>query len=1014
MSGRSEQAKAIFLEAIAKHAPEAWPAFLQQACGPDADLRARVERLLRAQAELGPFQEEPTPTVASTGSGPVLEAPGMVIGPYKLLEQIGEGGFAVVFMAEQHHPVRRKVALKVLRPGMETRQVIARFEAERQALALMDHPHIACVFDGGETASGRPYFVMELVKGIPIVDYCDENQLTPRERLEIFVQVCQAVQHAHQKGIIHRDLKPSNVLVTLHDGTPVVKVIDFGIAKATGQQLTEKTLFTNFAQLIGTPLYMSPEQATFSGLDVDTRSDIYSLGVLLYELLTGTTPFEKGRLKEVGYDEILRIIREEEPPKPSTRISTLGQAATTLSMHRKSDPRRLTQLLRGELDWIVIKCLEKDRNRRYQTANSLAVDVLSYLHDEPVQACPPSALYRFGKFARRNRAVLTTVSFVALALVAGAGVSIWLAVRATRAEALAQSRMLAESKRREQARAALDANTSLMLGDLLAQQQTLTEGHKKFLQQALEAYKDFAADTAEDEASRYGAARAFSNIALISRHLSPSPEALAAHQEAVERYGKLVADFPGTAQYRLDLIRAQGELAVMLSHLGRPDESFAARNQALAVALRLVSEFPSVPDYQEAEAECYQDLANMLEGRGRRNEAERAVQGAIALLEPLSARHPGPDAPRWQRDSKRSLAVCLGIISKLRVQEGNAAAALEASRRQIQLLKALVAETADRDDRLTLAQSYNGLGNRLKEPGPREEAYRDALGLFRQLAADFPTVPKYRLDLAICLTNWGVLLTDSKRPREAEPLYQEALRLTKRLTEDYPAMVEYRSFLATVQSNFGSLMLATDRYPEAEAFWNDALAFRKALAADSRATPAQHHSLAVTLRYLGELRQVQKQYRLSCDLLQEAIAHHEIALKAAPRNPSYRDVYRQTLGLLAHSLVKAGDHAAAAAATARFLDIGVDPVNDPYEVACLLSQCASLAEKDAKLSPKERKQTSESYANRAIQLLGSALNNGFKGLSRFREDRALDPLRSRKEFKDLLAQFPAREPGGER
>src|SRR5207249_875796 len=378
---------------------------------------------------------------------PITERPGTVIGPYKLLEQIGEGGFGVVFMAEQQEPLRRKVALKVIKPGMDSRQVIARFEAERQALAIMDHPNIAKVLDAGTTGeaeprplgsgedaplpngrgSGRPYFVMELVKGVPITDFCDQNQLTPRERLELFIPVCHAVQHAHQKGIIHRDIKPSNVMVTLHDGTPVPKIIDFGIAKAMGQQLTDKTLFTNFAQLVGTPLYMSPEQAGLSGLDVDTRSDIYSLGVLLYELLTGTTPFDKDRFKEAGYDEIRRIIREEEPPKPSTRISTLGQAATTLSTQRKSDKRKLSQLFRGELDWIVMKALEKDRSRRYETASGFAADVQRYLNDEPVQACPPSAGYRFRKFVRRNKAALATGTVVALAVLLAVGSLGWMA-----------------------------------------------------------------------------------------------------------------------------------------------------------------------------------------------------------------------------------------------------------------------------------------------------------------------------------------------------------------------------------------------------------------------------------------------------------------------------------------------------------------------------------------------------------------------------------------------------------
>jgi tetratricopeptide (TPR) repeat protein len=422
MGAQPDQAARIFDAAVELGSPAERAAYLDAACGQDRPLRAEVEELLEHDALAGSFLNRPArPALQATSDEPISERPGTLIGPYKLREQIGEGGMGLVFVAEQQQPVCRKVALKVLKPGMDTRQVVARFEAERQALALMDHPHIARVFDGGTTPAGRPYFVMELVKGLPITDYCDRNGLPVRERLGLFVDVCSAVQHAHQKGVIHRDLKPSNVLVVSHDGTPVAKVIDFGIAKAVGQHLTDKTIYTQLAQLIGTPLYMSPEQAGQSGLDVDTRADIYSLGVLLYELLTGTTPFDQERLRQAGFDELRRIIREEEPPKPSTRLSTLGQAATTVCTNRKSDPRQLSRLCRGELDWIVMKALDKDRNRRYETANAFVADVQRYLADEPVQACPPSAWYRLRKLARRNRGGLAAAAVLGVALLVAVG-----------------------------------------------------------------------------------------------------------------------------------------------------------------------------------------------------------------------------------------------------------------------------------------------------------------------------------------------------------------------------------------------------------------------------------------------------------------------------------------------------------------------------------------------------------------------------------------------------------------
>jgi eukaryotic-like serine/threonine-protein kinase len=429
MGGSGADLKSIFGKALEIGSPAERDAYLDQACGGDPELRTEVASLLHARVAAGGFFDGLRPSLTPTVDEPsVAECPGTVIGRYKLLEQIGEGGFGVVFLAEQTHPVRRRVALKIIKPGMDTRQVIARFAAERQALALMEHPSIAKVFDAGTTDTGRPYFVMELVKGIPITDYCDRCGLTTRERLDLFLSVCHAVQHAHQKGVIHRDIKPTNVLVAIQDGRPTVKVIDFGVAKAINQRLSEHTLQTGFHQMIGTPLYMSPEQAEMSPLDVDTRADTYALGVLLYELLTATTPFEKERLSVANYDEIRRIIREEEPPRPSARLSTLQDKLTAVAAQRRTEPRQLLRTVKGELDWIVMKCLEKDRNRRYESASAFAADVQHYLCDEPVEACPPSAAYRFRKFARRNKRGLLTTAAVAVAVAltaAGSGVYIW-------------------------------------------------------------------------------------------------------------------------------------------------------------------------------------------------------------------------------------------------------------------------------------------------------------------------------------------------------------------------------------------------------------------------------------------------------------------------------------------------------------------------------------------------------------------------------------------------------------
>ena len=556
-----------------------------------------------------PVPAQPTIRIESAPAEEVSDR----IGRYKILQKLGEGGCGVVYMAEQTEPVRRKVALKVIKLGMDTKQVIARFEAERQALALMDHPNIAKVLDAGTTDKGRPYFLMELVKGIRITDYCDQNHFSAPERLTLFTQVCQAIQHAHQKGIIHRDIKPSNILVTVHDGVPVPKIIDFGIAKATEQPLTEKTVFTAFGQFMGTPAYMSPEQAELSGLDIDTRSDIYALGVLLYELLTGKTPFDAKELLKAGLDEMRRRIREEEPMRPSTRLSTMVDTDLTEIAHqRKSEPAKLTRFIRGDLDWIVMKCLEKDRNRRYETANGLAVDIRRHLNNEPVTAGPPNAAYRFGKFARRNKVSFTVGLTIAVVLVVATGVSTWLAVRARRAEALGHQR-LTESQ----------AMTKF-LTRVFESPDPNRDGRTVTVAEILGA----AATNLNSELTDQPAAKAELRATLGStmQELGLLNEALPLQEQALEYFqAALGPESTRTTQ-------AMNELAVTYREAGRREEALKLFEQILAI----VSKREGPEDLKTLKA--MNNLAIAFEDAGRVRDGfplkERVYQGRKKLLGP--------------------------------------------------------------------------------------------------------------------------------------------------------------------------------------------------------------------------------------------------------------------------------------------------------------------------------------------------------------------------------------------
>jgi tetratricopeptide (TPR) repeat protein/tRNA A-37 threonylcarbamoyl transferase component Bud32 len=685
----------------------------------------------------------------------------------------------VVFMAEQQVPLRRRVALKIIKPGMDTRQVIARFDAERQALALMDHPNIARAIDAGMTESGQPYFVMELVRGIPITDYADKTRLSISVRLQLFMQVCHAVQHAHQNGVIHRDIKPSNVLVTLHDGVGVPKVIDFGVAKATNGQLTDKTLFTNFSQMIGTPSYMSPEQAEMSGLDVDTRSDIYSLGVLLYELLTGTTPFDKTRLREASYDEMRRIIREEEPIAPSSLVSTLGQTATSLTAGQDIDPGGYTRLLRGDLDWIVMKALEKDRDRRYATAIELARDIERHLHDEPIEARPPSAAYRFRKFSRRNRGAIITTMVVVVALVAGTITSTWQAIRARQAEAIAEAgRNEAEVQRRraevnfQKARQAVDNYVVSVRDSKLLSEETHQPLRKELIESTLAYYRQFVEQYQDDPTLQPELGSTYVRIGQINNDIGLKEQACAWFQKGVDIYQRLCRKDPGDLDYQLILADALDGSATLLRDSGHPVESAQASQRSLDIFERLYRDHPSDPRYAAglAKAEFHRFLEHSAQ-RGM-TEAEISIQRVLALCEKLSREQP------VNNDYRADLARAHVHFGNLQRATDRPTEAADSFRQAGEMYEQLIVDFGHLASyRRAAAQAYMSLGDVCRIVGRKSEAmsaFLAARTAFQEVASQIPPDPVGRTGVGRANFRIGILQAELGNKTAAEKCWTTA------------------------------------------------------------------------------------------------------------------------------------------------------------------------------------------------------------------------------------------------
>ena len=807
--------KALDLPAAAR------PAYLDSKCGDDGELKQRLLAMLAAAADEH-FLAAPTGAPAAAAAeapaeAPLREGPGTRIGPYKLLQQIGEGGFGVVFLAEQSEPVARRVALKIVKLGMDTRQVVARFEQERQALAMMDHPNIARVLDAGATETGRPYFVMDLVKGSPIVHYCDQNNLTIDERLRLFAQVCQAVQHAHGKGIIHRDIKPSNILVGTQDGRPMAKVIDFGIAKATSQKLTDKTLFTEHQQVIGTLQYMSPEQAEGS-LDIDTRTDVYSLGVLLYELLTGSTPFDKKTIQGAMFGELQRLIRETDPPRPSTRLLESTATIASIAAHRRIEPRRLGTLVRGELDWIVMKALEKDRARRYETANGLAMDVMRYLTGDAVVAAPPSATYRLRKFVGRNRGFVGAAGAVAAALLVGVIAFAFEANRAVAAEHVAVENAQAEQRARTEAedharlaeaQATLALNTiqQIIVSTTQLKVPGTSEFQKAMLDLALANIGKVAENYDKSTSKEATTAEIHNQLGRLYLRLGKSERALAQFQQVLAITAERVKIKQGSDPSRRNLAAAHlalGEVAVAAGHNLR---EVLEHDRAALDLWQDIYDHPKDDGWMIDRAQVTEGVAETSQRVGsihyRLGEIAAAVpyfRRALELREQALQQQPGnatlrrnlaysylavaeaqfrlgdddaarplyerclelrqlPASEAGEANARKELADAQYMLGQFRFRTGDLGGAATALQQSCTLRQQLVDQDAQTIDwRRRLASSHFLLGQVADRQGDSRlaaEHFTAARGLREQVAANDPDSERYQAELMVVLPHAG-------------------------------------------------------------------------------------------------------------------------------------------------------------------------------------------------------------------------------------------------------------------
>jgi eukaryotic-like serine/threonine-protein kinase len=1017
-------AEAIFFAALEKASPAEQAAYLDAVCDGQPVLRARVEKLLAAHPRVGKFLEpsdaasELTGAFTSPKAAPSEVVGAILAGKYKLLQEVGEGGMGSVFMADQLQPVKRRVAVKVIKAGMDSARVLARFEAERQALALMDHPNIARVLDAGATDSGRPFFVMELVKGTPLTQFCDQHKLPVLDRLNLFMQICSAVQHAHQKGIIHRDLKPTNILVESHDGKAVPKVIDFGLAKATsGIQLSEHTLFTALGTVAGTPLYMAPEQAAFNAVDVDTRADVYALGVILYELLTGTTPIERETFKKAAFDEMLRMIREQEPATPSSRLSSSESKASVAAV-RQMEPAKLGRYVKGELDWIVMKSLSKERDRRYESATAFARDIERFLNYEPVQAGPPSARYKLHKFCQRNKtAIIVIGAFNGLLLTTVFVVNREANRTRDALVAMAEQRQIAEDKEHDALKAAeeerqaklreaaqlaiaieqrakaekasdrtrevLDAMTSEATGDSLTTQKTITDEQKKFLVEVLTYYKEFAGEKSNDERARFRAARAASRVGHIEYRLGLKRESVAAFQLARDSYEKLAAEFAIVPDYRNHLAVSHNNAGLVLYELGKLDTAWDELCAARDIQKKLTEEFPAELDFQNELARTHNNLGAILTGLGRSADSQMEYKAAREIQKNLVEQV--PTEPRYQKELARThhnLAVQLAKVGR----HEDAQAEYEAARAiRKTLVERFPTVPAYQQDLARIHQSLGALHSGMEKQDQARVEFEKARDIQMKLVEQYPSMPTFQQELARTHNGLGALYAGLGKRNDAQGEYRAASDLQKKLVELFPTVPGYQLELGVSHLNCG-LLTRDDGHPTESLEFFD-LAIRTLKPVHDREPRDANARQTLRDSHWGRARARDQIQRFA-----EAVKDWDRAIELSPP-----DEQRSLRASRATSRLQASMFAEAVADIAELTKLSAWNASQLYDFACIYAVVST------KIADKKQE-----YADRGMELLNKAVKAGYKDGAHMAKDTDLDPLRGRDDFKKLIADLESK------